>query len=357
MSRSRGSADGGISLIVEEMIAAQRLAHSHLDDARIRWLAPPDDLSAELRRDPPDLVHVHGLWSAPNRLLSLRPQLASVIAPQGMLDPWALAQSRWRKRAAWRLFERANLQRAGAVQALGTAEWKAIRAQGVRSPVAIIPNAVSLPPEEAVLATPSPPPWSPGQPRVLLFLSRFHRKKGLDPLLQAWQEVVALAREAQWRLVLVGYGDEGRLADRVAAAQRHGELPAVEVLGPCFGAAKSAALASASAFVLPSFSEGLPMAALEAMAHRLPCLLSAACNLPEAFDVGAALRTEPEPEALAAALRQLFALTSAERVAMGCAGRAMVAAHYSWPRVAVQTIELYSWILGGGERPGFVQLG
>lgn len=66
-----------------------------------------------------------------------------------MLDPWALEQSRWRKRLAWRLFERGNLRRAGAVQALSGAELEAIRARGIRSPVAIIPNAVSLPVLEA----------------------------------------------------------------------------------------------------------------------------------------------------------------------------------------------------------------
>ena len=40
------------------------------------------------------------------------------------------------------------------------------------------------------------------------------------------------------------------------------------------------------------------MAALEAMAYRLSCLLSNACNLPEAFAVGAAVPVEPDPVAL-----------------------------------------------------------
>ncbi|MCP9888704.1 glycosyltransferase [Cyanobium sp. ATX 6A2] len=357
LSRIRGAADGGISLIVEEMSAAQRQAPAVGAAAAVRWLAAPDDLRSELRRFAPDLVHVHGLWSAPNRLIARRPGLPTVVAPQGMLDPWALAQRRWRKRAAWRIFERGNLQRAGAVQAVTAAEREAIRAQGIRTPVAIIPNAVSLPDLDAALPAPPSLPWSPGTGRVLLFLSRFHEKKGLDPLLAAWQLVQAEAAREQWHLALVGYGDHGALARRVAAAQARGELARVTVLGPCFGAEKAAVLAAASAFVLPSFSEGLPMAALEAMAHRLPCLLSAACNLPEAFSAGAALSAPPDPAALASALRQLFALSPAERAAMGAAGRDLVAARYSWPRVAQQTLELYRWILGGGERPGFVEVG
>jgi hypothetical protein len=42
---------------------------------------------------------------------------------------------------------------------------------------------------------------------------------------------------------------------------------------------------------------------------------------------------------------------------MGAAGQALVRQHYSWPVVAEQTHSLYSWILGGGERPGFVDQG
>ncbi|MFM9102496.1 MAG: glycosyltransferase, partial [Cyanobium sp.] len=173
---------------------------------------------------------------------------------------------------------------------------------------------------------------------------------------QAGQAVAAAAERAGWWLALGGYGDQGALARRVAAAQARGELQRLRLCGPVFGADKAAVLAAASAFVLPSFSEGLPMAALEAMAHGLPCLLSAACNLPEAFAAGAALPAEPNPAPLAAALEQLFALSPAERAAMAAAGRAHVAAHYSWPQVAEHTRQLYAWILGGGERPEFVDV-
>jgi len=141
----------------------------------------------------------------------------------------------------------------------------------------------------------------------------------------------------------------------VSAAQAREELPQVFVGGPAFAAEKAAVLHGASAFVLPSLSEGLPMAALEAMAHQLPCLLSSACNLPETFRVGAALPAPAEPETLAASLQQLFALSAGERAAMGRAGRALVAEHYSWPRVAEQTGQLYQWILGGGPSPSSVQ--
>jgi glycosyltransferase involved in cell wall biosynthesis len=357
LSRVRGPEDGGISLIVEEMLAAQRALscpHAHHSFA---WFAPPDHLSEQLKAFHPQLIHVHGLWSTPNRWIARHGTAPTVIAPQGMLDPWALAQSRWKKRIGWRLFEQRNLGRCAAVQVLSPAERDAVRALGLRSPLALIPNAVTTPGTNPVPSPGLPCRWPAQSEKVLLFLSRFHIKKGLDPLLKAWQMVEGAAHRSGWSLALAGYGDGGELERSLASAHQRDELRGVVVLGPCFGLQKLACLQAATAFVLPSFSEGLPMAALEAMAHQLPCLLSRACNLPEAFRAGAALPAEPDPAALAASLRQLFALSPSDRAAMGAAGQALVQERFSWPVVAEQTLELYRWILGGGERPGFVELG
>ncbi len=355
LSRVRGAQDGGVSLIVEEMLAAQRRLSPQSAES-FAWFAAPDHFSSELRAFRPRLLHVHGLWSAPNRWLARNGGTPTVIAPHGMLDPWALAQSRWKKRVGWRLFEQRNLQRCRAIQVLCHAERDALRSLGIRSPLALIPNAVSTP---QPLPTPSihlPNGWPSESEHVLLFLSRFHEKKGLDPLLKAWQMVEGAAQQAGWSLVLVGYGDDGALERSITLAHQNDELQGVTILGPCFGQQKQACLQAASAFILPSFSEGLPIAALEAMASRLPCLLSSACNLPEAFAVDAAIPAEPEDAALASALHTLFAMDATERTNRGTAGVELVSNRFSWPQVAQQTLSLYRWILGGGERPECVEL-
>jgi poly(glycerol-phosphate) alpha-glucosyltransferase len=276
-----------------------------------------------------------------------------------MLDPWAFSHSRWKKRLVWHGWERRALERAGALHALCPAEAASLRALGLTAPIAVIPNGVLLPAAAGANGAGAgplpPPPWAEQVPegeRVLLFLSRFHAKKGLEPLLQAWASLGEEPRRRGWWLALVGYGDDGALAARV---ERTGP-ERVLVHGPCFGAAKEACLAAASAFVLPSFSEGLPMAALEAMAHRLPCLLSPACNLPEAYDRGAATAVEPEATALGGALRQLLQQPAAELAAMGDAGRQLVAERFSWQQVAERTAGLYGWLHGAGERPDWIEV-
>ena len=363
LSHASSAVDGGIATAVADLRTAQLAAglspawctaDQHQPWHRDRCLYEA------VRATAPQLVHVHGLWRSPTRIATRLDAagLPLVIAPHGMLDPGALAISRRKKQLVWRLWERRALTSGRCLHALCAAEAKAIRAVLPRVPIAVIPNGVALP-QVSDAASPPAPPWAgaiPSGESVLLFLGRFHRKKGLDPLLSAWQAVAPAAARHRFWLALVGYGDEGALALRVAQAQERGELQRVRVLGPVFGAQKAAVLAAATAFVLPSFSEGLPMAALEAMAYQLPCLLSAACNLPEAIHVEAALPAEPEPAALTAALERCFELSPAERMAMGNAGQALVRERFSWPQVAAQTIELYSWVLGGGAPPAFVEL-
>ncbi len=348
--------DGGVAAAVADLIAAQRAAGGSADWLTAeRWPAWCRDrrLGREVRERQPALMHLHGLWRSPTRLA---PALAGeglplVLAPHGMLDPWALAQSRWKKRLVEALWERRALRSAGALHALCRSEADAIAATGLSAPIALIPNGVVLPDPAAPLP---PAPWAgrvPPGDRVLLFLGRFHPKKGTTPLLAAWASLAAEAERQGWWLALVGHGDGGALARQV----EHQGLARCSVHGPCYGDEKAACLAQATAFVLPSFSEGLPMAALEAMSWSLPALLSPACHLPEAVAAGAALAVEPMQAHLQSQLRQLFRLGDAERSAMGAHGRALVAERFSWPRIARQTQALYGWLLGGGEPPAFVE--
>ena len=367
LSYSDDVVDGGIATAVRGLIAAQQSA-----GLSPQWLTADSffpqrrdrDLLALAQASAPRLIHVHGLWRSPTRICHqlARDGLPIVIAPHGMLDSGALAISRHKKQFAWRLWEKRALQAASCLHALCPAEALAIRALLPGAPIAVIPNGVELPRTMDSSVNPLLPStlWAEviplGAP-VLLFFGRFHSKKGLEPLLKAWQSVARVAERSGWWLALVGYGDNGSLQRHVQAAQSRGELPQVFVGGPVFGTHKSAVLRDACAFVLPSFSEGLPMAALEAMAHQLPCLLSSACNLPEAFIAGAAMPAEPRPDDLSEALYKLFSLSEVERGHMGAAGRALVDEHYSWSQVAAQTKKLYHWCLCGGEPPAFLQLG
>jgi poly(glycerol-phosphate) alpha-glucosyltransferase len=158
-----------------------------------------------------------------------------------------------------------------------------------------------------------------------------------------------------WHLVVAGWDQIGTQAALTAQAQALGLAPRVHFIGPQFGDQKAATLAVADAFVLPSLSEGLPMSVLEAWAARLPVLMTDACNLPQGFRAGAAIRLASEPGAMAESLGELDTLSQTELTALGSRGRALVEARFSWNHVAGQMRQLYDWTLDGGIPPDFVE--
>jgi poly(glycerol-phosphate) alpha-glucosyltransferase len=289
-----------------------------------------------------DVVHAHGLWtylSAAALRLHRRKGTPVVISPHGMLDAWALGFSRSRKRIAARLFQDSLLNSAAVMHALTLAEARSIRDYGLKNPIVVIPNGVNLPRGQV-----SPAPWtpsSPGRDRVLLFLARIHPKKGLDLLLEAWPEFSRSGGGRRWRLVIAGWDEIGHEPELKAMASARGILDSVEFVGPLFGPRKEAALSAANAFILPSRSEGLPMAVLEAWAHAKPVLMTGACNLPEGVSAGAAIEMEPTSLSVAAGLDRLAGMNESALSAMGIAGQRLAADRFSWGRIAADMSRVY----------------
>ena len=122
------------------------------------------------------------------------------------------------------------------------------------------------------------------------------------------------------------------------------------LLPPMFDELQDAAGAS-DAFVLPSLSEGLPMALLSAWARGLPAVMTKECNVPEGIAAGAAIAVPANPESIAEGLNTLEAMSDFERSAMGARGRRLVEEKFAWPNAAAQMREVYDWILGRAAKP------
>ena len=161
--------------------------------------------------------------------------------------------------------------------------------------------------------------------------------------MSAWQSVLTEAKRNSWWLVCIGFGDDGKFQSQL----ENFPIERCLVQGPLFGVEKEAAFQHSSAFILPSFSEGLPVAALEAMSFRLPCLLSSACNLPEAFDSHAAIRAEPDTTELIHSLLYIFSQTDHELQRMGDNSAQLVKNSFDWHKIAKSTQQVYEWLLGG----------
>jgi poly(glycerol-phosphate) alpha-glucosyltransferase len=303
------------------------------------------ELSSALYAKDSNLLHVHGLWMYPS-VAALRWSGRTrpyVVSPHGMLDPWALNNSRWKKRISASLYEDRHLRGAACLHALNEAEAESMRAYGLKNPICIIPNGVALP--EVQRAS------SVQEKRTLLYLGRLHPKKGLPSLIEAWSRVETTAQATGWRLQIAGWDQNGHQSALEALATKLNVRSDVSFIGPQFGEAKANCFRAASAFVLPSLSEGLPMSILEAWSWQLPVLATANCNLPEGTRAGALIPMEANVESIASALSLLFSMSCHELKQMGSRGRSLVEERFRWPRVAEQMAQVYDWILSRGPQP------
>ena len=312
-------------------------------------------MEAGLQASDAALAHTHGLWSYCSPVVhrwSRRTGQPYLVSPQGMLDRWALQNSRWKKRVAAALFERNHLRDAACLHAVSGQEVDAIRAYGLSNPVCVVPNAVNLPPDEPASSLNN----GDKPTRTLLFLGRLHPKKGLPNLLRAWAntKVQDRASATPWRLRIAGWDQGGHEQDLRTLVATLGLQDSIEFAGPVYGEAKTAALRSADAFVLPSHSEGQPLSVLEAWSYRLPVLMTPECNLTEGFTADAALRANPEMHSLATALNSLFQASDADRRSMGDRGRALVEKRFAWSQSARDMADVYRWLVGDVPRPKVV---
>ena len=265
-----------------------------------------------------------------------------------MLEPWALANRRLKKMVYAALVERKNVQRAACLHALTRAEAQHYLRFGATSPIVVIPNGVDIPNiKDASLFT-RRFPQSQGK-RIVLFMARLHAKKGVEMLLESWAKMASQYPNA---LLVMAGPDADRMRERLErfAAER-GVSERVLFTGMLTGAMKWSALAAAECFVLPSFSEGLSVAVLEAMGMGLPVIVTEPCNMPEVEEYRTGWQIKPDAMALTVALRMVLEGQPADNAIIGRLGARLVSTRYAWSTVATQMQDVYQWIQGGPMPP------
>jgi glycosyltransferase involved in cell wall biosynthesis len=318
-----------------------------IDQAGPRFLAARR-VAADLERVSSefDVLHVHGIWgphSAGGCAQAARSRKPYVVSIHGMLTPWALAVKKWRKKVYWPLAEKGRLARASCIRALTYEEAKDIRQTGLRTPVCVVPNGVEPPAEGDAEVLYEELPQLRGA-TLTLFLSRLQASKGPELLCRAW----AAARPAnEHHLLIAGPGEAAYAAHLRRVAREIGIGDRVHFLGMTTGKRKAAALRASSFFVLPSESEGLSNAILEAMAAGLVPIVTEGCRFPEAESCGAGVVVRRETGALAAALSAAHSLPATAAAEMGARGKRLIEARYTWKAVVGQMVQVYDWVAGG----------
>ena len=160
-------------------------------------------------------------------------------------------------------------------------------------------------------------PWRPGEPVRIGSLGRLHPVKGYDVLVEA---LALLPPDVPYQMSIAGDG-----AERATLEARAAALGLREVRFTGYADDPRAMLARLHLYLQPSRSEGLCVAAHEAMQAGLPVVASAVGQLPYSIAEGRSGATvaPDDPQALAQALATMLA-QPARLAAMGTAARADV---------------------------------
>jgi glycosyltransferase involved in cell wall biosynthesis len=296
-----------------------------------------------LLRAKPDLVHVHGVWqfqcAAAHAWSSLTGK-PYVVTPHGMLEPWIRARSAKLKKAVSTLYQDRFLENCSGFHLLTDKETTDVAEFLTGQPTRIIRNYA-----EAFTTDGVKPGWwkqSYEGRNVYLFLGRIHEKKGCMELMDAWERLSQDDPGFRERSVLVFCGWNDGIVGFEARAAALGETYGnVMFAGPQYGPDKLRSIGAARYFLLPSKSEGLPMAVLEAWAAGVPAILTPECNLAIGFERGAAFRTGFTPEAILPALKAADALSAEAWQIASDKSRALVAEEFSEDSVRHGLLDLY----------------
>ena len=302
-----------------------------------------------------DILHNNSLWMFPNvyadwAIRKMRrngwgkfPKV--VNAPRGTLAKWSLEHSKWRKKAFGLYAQKAALAHTDMFHATSEKEYEEIRAAGYKQPVAIVPIGMDLPRVKHMRQ---------GETKKVAFFGRLHKVKAVDNLVLAWATLMKRDSSimAGWELLIAG--PDCGVKELLVSMVHELALRNVRFVGEINGAAKYEFLSQADIYVLPSLTENFGITLAEALACGTPCIASKGTPWAglEREKAGRWIPIGVEP--LAAALKDMMAMSDDERSTMGEHGRRWIERDFSWQGIGFKMKAAYEWLLGAGEKPEWV---
>jgi glycosyltransferase involved in cell wall biosynthesis len=303
--------------------------------ARGRWQLAPTLIPGLNRYIPnADFIMLHSLYSFPvlaGYLLARRHNKPYGLWPHGVLAPFQ-RKVHWRRKCLYdRIIARRILTEANVLFFSALGEREEVQPLNLTTPSVIIPHGIdtreyiNLPPRghfrNRYLGGQSGP--------LVLYLGRLNAKKGLDLLVESMANV--LPKIPNVRLAIVGGGDPPKFSDQLKSQLEKLDIADRTVLtGPLFGWEKLEAFSDADIFVLPSHAENFAFAMFEAMASRIPVVISNTLNLAQEVErYSAGIVVDRNPGSFANAILELLKESEPNRRQIGANGMRL-AQTFSW---------------------------
>jgi glycosyltransferase involved in cell wall biosynthesis len=244
-----------------------------------------------------EIIHIHNIFDFNAIFIFLLSQFFRkkiIFHVHGMFDPWALKHSYFQKIFYLRVISKLLIRNVICIIALTANEKKQI-AKYFNKPIVVIPNCCNefnfhFNYRDKILNFNS-------SKKMYVFIGRLHHKKNLHNLLEAWN----LFKYPNSQLIIAGDGD-CEYVNELNNITMKNRLGNVKFVGWLNSKNKYKLLSDAHFFILPSYSEGLPIALLEALHMGVPSIISHKCNLEISKNNTGILYTSVNPKSILEAL-------------------------------------------------------
>lgn len=289
-----------------------------------------------------DIAHIHSLWSLSTIAIYFWSRIKKrpyIISTNGMLNQWALNQSRLKKQVFLGLIFKRIIRGADSIILNSKAEKFYLEDKGWHETFHIISNGVTMPAfsKEGI-------DDNVKRKKTLLFLSRIHEQKGIDILLDAWSDLYLDIENKGWQLHVVGFFDkehneyEKYISDKIKLSPA---LSNVSISEGKFGRQMWDEYRLSDAFILPTFSEGSAMVVLNAWSAGKICLTTLGSNLEMGLDQECTILIKPIVESIKEGILKLLSLTDQQLRVYGQTGKMLVEDNYTWDKIVDKHVEIY----------------
>jgi glycosyltransferase involved in cell wall biosynthesis len=296
---------------------------------------------AALIKNNPNVIHIGTAHSGSFLKHSLMVLFGRLAGKKVILMLHCGYEALFSRSGFWRQYVLFILGRCNGIAVISR-EWLALKPLLPHSLIEYIPNALNL---EPYLALPLSR-FAGRSPVKLLYLGHIGRDKGTFDLIEA-ARLILQATLAPFQIDLVGdtlsTGEYERAQSKI---NENGLENYVYLWNAEFGDKKLKRLEQADVYVLPSYSEGMPISIIEALASALPVVGTRVGGIPDMIDPGhnGLLVSHCNPDELAQALIQLI-IDAHLRYGMSCAARQIACERFSMENRVQKLVNLYALLL------------
>ena len=176
--------------------------------------------------------------------------------------------------------------------------------------------------------------------KLILFIGRIHEIKGLDLLIDAFNDLIHNGSNNSIKLAIVG-PDDGYLSKLEEKIEDYSLEEDVIITGPLYKEEKQEALVDCDLFVMPSKYESFTTSGLEAMACSKPLVLTKNNHIHDWVDGNVGMSCEDNKDSLSEAIEKVL-FDENLALTFGKNGKKLIKEKYNWDIINTQILKIYN---------------